>query len=263
MLIWIDPRLILIINNSTVIALGLCLYHLQRSPLVILSSLFVAVFVELLLHRWYPRVKVANLWDRVLSAVPSALSILIMLKLFRWWLYPALVGIAIISKYTIQLFQGRHVFNPTNFAIVFAYTFVPVRYITLVPDQFSLNIIPVLITFTLGSFAVVFAKRWILPLIYLLATLAISIFLDMFWKIPFIEVFGPEVGVSGLIFIFFMMTDPRTSPSKNRHQVFFGFVIALITIFLRLNEILAAQFLSLFFVSAIYAFYMGWVRKST
>src|SRR5215510_13273659 len=52
-----------------------------------------------------------------LSAVISALSVLLLFRSSIPWTYPVVASIAIASKYLIR-FRGRHWLNPTNFAVL-------------------------------------------------------------------------------------------------------------------------------------------------
>ena len=61
---------------------------------------------------------------RPLSALISALSVLLLFRSSVLWTYPLVVCIAIASKYGVRC-RGQHFFNPTNFGIVLGTLFLP------------------------------------------------------------------------------------------------------------------------------------------
>jgi enediyne biosynthesis protein E5 len=61
---------------------------------------------------------------RPLSALISALSVLLLFRSAAWWTYPLVTLMALSSKYLIR-FRGRHWLNPTNCGILLGVLLLP------------------------------------------------------------------------------------------------------------------------------------------
>ena len=159
-----------------------------------------------------------------------------------WWIFAATAAVSLLSKYVIRL-RGRHVFNPSNFGLVLCFLVLgpeladpldfwwgpmsPALALALgliVIGGFAilsrLGLLAMAISFWLvfvAAIAVVaaaghaFTARWHLgPIadLHLWVTLATS----------------PEI----LVFLFFMLTDPKTVPAGRRERIAFGISVALL-----------------------------------
>lgn len=158
-----------------------------------------------------------------------------------WWLFAAVAGLSLLSKYVIR-YRGSHVFNPSNVGLVAAFVLLGSSRVEpldfwwgpldawLVVAYAVILVGGVLITRRLRLLALGGAF-WI-TLAAGLGLLAASghcmtanwAFLPVcgtdFWRVV---VTSPEV----LIFLFFMITDPRTVPSGTVGRVAFGMLVAI------------------------------------
>ena len=153
-----------------------------------------------------------------------------------WWIFAGTAAVSLLSKYVIRV-RGAHVFNPSNFGLVLCF-------LVLGPEladpldfwwgPLSPALVLALAIIIAGGFA-------ILSRLHLLA-LALS-----FWTVfvgamavvaatghamtarwhpgpveglHFLTIlaFSPEI----LVFVFFMLTDPRTVPAGQRERITFG-----------------------------------------
>lgn len=248
----IDSRWFPIVNNSILLFLALAFYYFLIPLQVVILSFLVGIGTEYVLFRLtnkYPE----HLWRKqILSPLTTTLSILLIVRSFEIWVYLPVVALAIASKYILYTKEQGHIFNPGNFGIVVAYCLVPSGWIGMYPNQFSLDTYPVLQTILLGMMTTFFVNRYLLPASFLLSTLFIGLILHAIGWFHFIDILGPELGVSSLILIFFMMTDPKTSPEKFWHQILFGIAMAIVNLLLKLNEVIASQIFALFLVSPLY-----------
>lgn len=160
-----------------------------------------------------------------------------------WWIFALVAGFSLLSKYLIR-WHGTHVFNPSNFGLVVAFLVVGSNVIEpldfwwgpldawLVASYVIIIIGGVLITGRLGMVAMA-ATFW-LAFAAFLAVLAGSghcmtttwaiapVCGSEFWRIVALS---PEV----LIFLFFMITDPKTIPEGRFARLLFAASIAALS----------------------------------
>ncbi len=158
-----------------------------------------------------------------------------------WWVFAGVAGFSLATKYLVR-YRGSHVFNPSNIGlvivfIVFGSTRVePLDFwwaplgTAMILAYAVILIGGLLITARLGLLAAV-ATFW-LTLAAGLGVLAASghcmvarwAFAPVcgfdYWRVI---LFSPEV----LIFLFFMITDPKTVPTGRVGRVAFGFLVAV------------------------------------
>jgi hypothetical protein len=160
---------------------------------------------------------------------------------YGWYVFAAVAGLSLLSKYVIK-YRGSHVFNPSNIGLVVA--FLVLGSTRVEPLDFwwaPLNVWMIaayvviiggglLITRRLGLLALA-ATFWI-SLTALVGVLSASGHC-MVTNWSFTPVCGadffrvivtsPEV----LIFLFFMITDPKTVPAGRVGRVVFGLLVAI------------------------------------
>jgi hypothetical protein len=143
---------------------------------------------------------------------------------------------AIGSKYLFRVgFNGhsRHIFNPSNFGITATLLVFPWVGIAQ-PYMFTENlrdagdwIFPALIVCS-GSFLnTVFTKRMPLVVSWLGAFVLQAAVRHFVFGNLFLPSLNPMTGVAFLLFTFYMVTDPATTPSAVRGQIAFGAAVAL------------------------------------
>ncbi|MBI5088314.1 MAG: RnfABCDGE type electron transport complex subunit D [Actinobacteria bacterium] len=158
----------------------------------------------------------------------------------HWWVFSAVAGGSLLTKYLIR-YRGSHVFNPSNIGLVV--TFIVLGSSRVEPLDFwwrpmgpamtaAYAVIIVgglVISARLGLLAIV--GSFYVTLAVGIGVLAISghcmvarwSFTPVcdfeYWRII---VTSPEV----LIFLFYMITDPRTVPSTRRGRIVFGLLVA-------------------------------------
>lgn len=127
---------------------------------------------------------------------------------------------------------ARHFLNPSNAGI--ALTLLVFPWVSIAPPyQFLENLqgawdwVPPAIIVATGTFLNGrFTKR--LPLIagWLSGFAAQALLRSLLWGSPLAAGFVPLTGMAFVLFTFYMVTDPGTTPSSPRHQVAFGLATA-------------------------------------
>jgi len=254
----VDPRWYVLSNNSALLLLGIALWGLQRDWVQVAFCLAMGSSTELLAafaFKKHARVRVA---DRLLSAAVASISTVVLVRAGEWWFYGLLVSLAIVSKYVLVDAEGRHVFNPTNFAIVFSLAFLP-DHLFVRPDQFSFDqstfyvVLPMVGGF--GALAMAGANRWRGTLAYYLTILCAGVPLGAALGLKPLWVLAPEMNISTLIFAFLMMTDPRTTPTPPGEQWLFGGAVALLHLALRYKQVPYSPFVSLFIITGFWSLF--------
>ena len=163
-----------------------------------------------------------------------------------WYVFAAIAGLSLLSKYVVK-YRGTHVFNPSNIGLVVA--FVVLGSSRIEPLDFwwaPLN------GWMLAAYAVILIGGLLITRRLKLLALAASFWLTLaagigllavgghcmtanwafapvcgfdFWRVI---VTSPEV----MIFLFFMITDPKTVPAGRVGRIVFGFVVAVVSVLL-------------------------------
>jgi hypothetical protein len=160
---------------------------------------------------------------------------------YGWWAYAAVAGLSLLTKYVIR-YRGSHVFNPSNIGLVVAFVLLgtsraePLDFWWAPLDGWMIAAYVVIIA---GGLLI--TRR--LQLLALAATFWLSLAVGVailaasghcmtanwafapvcgvdFWRVI---VTSPEV----LIFLFFMITDPKTIPAGRVARVAFGLAVAI------------------------------------
>lgn len=179
----------------------------------------------------------ASMVDFLLSAHITGLAVS-MLLYANQRLAPVAFGaaLAIASKCLIRLHVDgaeRHVFNPSNLGIALTLLLFPSVGIAP-PYMFTENlghvgdwILPALIV-ALGTLLNArYTRRWPLIAAWLIGFVLQAVLRHTFFGARLEGAFMPMTGVAFLLFTFYMVTDPATTPSRPREQIAFGLAVAL------------------------------------
>lgn len=247
----IDPRYLVIVNHTILLLSAVMFLDLRRSWEQILLAIVLAVVTELILAKLTSKQEKFDVSDRVLSAVVLALGALILVRSAYWWFYGFIAVVGVISKYLLTNENRRHIYNPTNVAIVFALIVLP-DYLSVRPDSFSTHFSSLCCILFFGTIAVLKANSWRITLGYFLGIVLLGLPFAQISGYQYLLVFGPELNVTVVLFAFLMITDPLTSPRTPYFQWIFGFLIAAVNLFLRYQELYYSQFIALFIVISFF-----------
>jgi Na+-translocating ferredoxin:NAD+ oxidoreductase RnfD subunit len=183
--------------------------------------------------------------------------------------------VAICSKAVLRgPFGGgtRHFFNPSNFGITV--TLLVFSWVSVAPPyQFTENmtgfgdwILPAVIVCTGTFLNARFTKR--LPLIaaWLGGFVAQAGLRSLFLDTPFEAGLIPMTGVAFILYTFYMVTDPATTPAGRRDQIGFGLSVAAVYGVLMVAHVVFGLFFALTIVCAcrgLCMYAMQWITKST
>jgi Na+-transporting NADH:ubiquinone oxidoreductase subunit NqrB len=183
-----------------------------------------------LLFQWLALAYWGGTKDGLKSGMISGLSLCMMLKAYAWWVPVFAAAISIFSKYLIR-FRGKHVFNPTNLGIVATVILTGEAWIS--PGQWGSNVALVAFIGLLGLMVVLKVGRLDTALVFI-GTLAIFEFsrnvLYLGWPADFF--FHQFTSGTLLLFAFFMITDPVTTPNRTISRVIWAALVACLSFYL-------------------------------
>jgi Na+-translocating ferredoxin:NAD+ oxidoreductase RnfD subunit len=243
-----DARWMVLGNNALLLAWGLAFFGLQRSVVQIATCLVATIGGELLLSRVTGDRR--STYDRLLSSATAAVSTLVLLVSPDAWFYALAGFVAVASKYLVRDARDRHVFNPTNFAIVASVALLP-DHLLVRPDQFSGSpwLMAQIVAF--GIVAAMRGARFRTSLGYYAAVVGFALPVGALLGIRPLWILAPEINTSTLIFALLMITDPRTTPDGGREQLLFGFVVGVVHLALRYLQVPYSPFIALFTVAGL------------
>jgi enediyne biosynthesis protein E5 len=160
------------------------------------------------------------------SPLITGLSLSLLLRADEPWLHLAAAVIGIGSKFLLRI-DGKHIFNPAGFAIVVLLLVAP-HHVWISPGQWGSAIwFAALIAFL--AILVLSAARRADVAIFFLAGHALLLLIRAAWlgdplAIPLHQLQSGSL----LIFAFFMISDPRTTPDSRLGRLLFALAVALL-----------------------------------
>jgi len=219
----IDPRYLIAFLITLVLVVAQLRYHMVGGYDRLATALLTCVVVEAALSLFI-RGSVVNL----LSAYISGLSLTLLTKPQGAVLWPFMAGgfLAIASKYVLQ-YRNNHLWNPTNFAIVVLLLAAPNR-ISVLSHQWGNDVFTNLVIWGFGLVIVTRVRVLHITLAYVAAFLLLNAARALALGQGVLPEIAPIAGPMYQLFVFFMITDPRTIVRDRRWQIGVAVIIALV-----------------------------------
>ena len=212
-----DPRTYQIAALSLLLAYGMTQLGFDVTPArvaVILGSALVA--------QWgWSRARGIRFDPR--SAAISALSLCLLLRSNSWLLLLAAALIAVSSKFLVRV-RGKHVFNPTNGAIVALLLLTPQIWVS--PGQWGNVAFFAFLIACLGGLVVNRASRSDVTYAFILFYGALMIGRSLWLGEPMAIPLHRFQNGALLLFTFFMISDPKTTPDTRAGRILFAALVA-------------------------------------
>ncbi len=247
-----DPRLRLALVITSLQVLGQTAFAFQLSIAQILVALLTCAVLEFAIAF---RSRGVIMWPA--SALLTGNGVAFVLRvpgtehgdwwsMNGWWIFAGTAAVALLSKHVIR-FRGHHFLNPSNFGLVACFVLLGSTRadpLALWWGPMSLWMALALGIIVVGVFTILLRLQLLEIAVTFWITFAAGIGViavaghEMtarwhlgpitgfdFWRAL---VFSPEV----LIFLFFMITDPKTSPADRRSRRVYAVAIALVAVLL-------------------------------
>lgn len=244
----IDARYIAPIFITVILLIAQMSYGVLESYRQTLIAIGSSILAEIVLSRL-----VYKKWPHLASAYVTGISVGILLRTPWTWPFALCSVLSIGSKYVLRV-KGRHLWNPSNFGISMMLLLAPQAVATL-GIQWGNSIWPMVIVWTLGAFIV-----WRLSRLHICAAYVASFiaFAALRAALPGHHPFGldrafnaelaPITGPMYQLYIFFMITDPKSTVLTRRGQIAVAVAVAAMECVLRLLDNVHAPYYALFLV---------------
>lgn len=238
--------LILLVGN---VSFGI-LESYEKTLLAIVTS----IVTELILGRIF-----LHKWPHLASAYITGISVGILLRSPLFWPYVLCSLLAITSKYVLRV-NGRHIWNPSNFGIS-AMLFLAAESVATLSIQWGNNLGAMLVIWILGSVIIWRLRRFHICAVYVVSFIALAFVRTWITGDPLLSEISPVTGPEYQLFIFFMITDPKTTVRSKKGQCIVAFLVALVEMLFRLDQSVYAPFYALFWVGPIALLIEMWLNS--
>ncbi|HNS87915.1 MAG TPA: RnfABCDGE type electron transport complex subunit D [Parvularculaceae bacterium] len=199
----IDPRLFQIAALGALLIFGVAARAFEITP-----AEFFVIGATALTTQWAMSAIFAVKFEAK-SALITTLSLTLLLRAEALWPLAAAAFIAIASKFLLRM-RGKHVFNPANIGIVAVTLATGAAWTT--PGQWGTAVWLAALIAGVGSFVTWRASRLDVPLFFL-GVFAMLLFARATWlgdplSIPMLRLQNGAL----VLFAFFMISDPKTTP---------------------------------------------------
>lgn len=255
-------------------------------PLVALATAYSLELLFELLNSWsngrtpgFLGGGLKNFVDFLLPAHISGLACgMLLYANDRLWVVAFAAAVAISSKLLLRVPVGnkkyRHFYNPSNFGItvtllLFSWVSIsPPYHFTENLDRIGDWLLPSIIVVTGSLLNAKFTKRVPLILAWVGGFVAQAVIRSIIFETPLVAGLSPMTGLPFVLYSFYMVTDPATTPFKKSSQVAFGAGVAAVYGILLLAHVVFGLFFALTIVCTVRAITCcasAWVtsRKTT
>jgi hypothetical protein len=207
-------------------------------------AIATSILIELVLHRIF-----AGKWPHLASAYISGISVGILVRSPAIWPFALCSALSITSKYVLRV-KDRHIWNPSNFGIC-ALLFLAPEYVASLSIQWGNNVWPMLVVWLLGSIIIWRLKRFHITATYVVSFVVFSLVRSWITGHPWQAEVAPITGPMYQLFIFFMITDPKTTVHSKLGQCAVVVAVAFVEMLFRLAESVHAPYYALFVVGPV------------
>jgi enediyne biosynthesis protein E5 len=240
-LLSLDNRYIAPVFITCILLAGHLSFGILESYQKTLLAIGTSIMLELVLGRIF-----FHKWVHPASAYITGISVGILIRSPAFWPYAVCSAISITSKYVLRI-KGRHLWNPSNFGIS-VMLFLAADAVASLSIQWGNYLWPMLVIWVLGSIIIWRLRRFHITGIYVVSFIAFAFLRSWMTGSPWQSEISPITGPMYQLFIFFMITDPKTTVRSKRGQCLVVFLVALLEMVMRLDQVVYAPFYALFIV---------------
>ena len=229
---YLDARWFQILFLASFLALGALARDFALTPLQVLLT-FASALLTQAGWQWGLDLPGKKKWGGYLSAIISSFGICILVRSENAWVHPLLACVAMSSKYLIRGGPAAcksHLLNPANLAAFAAFAWMPGAWLS--PGQWGSGNLAALWFLALGGLVTQRISRWDVSLSFLAtwaALLALRLVaLDYAWNPGAAMWLQQASNGAVLLFAFFMISDPMTTPQHKGARIAYAVAVALL-----------------------------------
>jgi Na+-translocating ferredoxin:NAD+ oxidoreductase RnfD subunit len=237
----IDNRFLAPVLVTVVLLVGDLSFGILEGYSRTVLAMVTAIATEIVLGRITYRK-----WPHLASAYISGISVGMLVRSPLVW--PFVIGsvLSIGSKYALR-WRGRHLWNPSNFGLCALFFLAPAS-VAALSIQWGNQIWPMIEVWVLGTIILWRLRRLHVCATYVAAFLLLSVVRSEVTGVSWLAAIAPITGPMYQLFIFFMITDPRTTVRRTWGQCVVVVLVAVAEMFLRLGDVVYAPLYALFLV---------------
>ena len=228
----LDPRYFQVIFQAIFLSYGILFLHWNADwrhyTISIGGCLLFQYMADSIKTRRFLRPTEFDRWG--FSVLISAMSLCLLLKTNDWYVSLLAAFLTVASKYVLR-FNQKHIFNPSAFGIVA--TLLLTKDAWLSPGQWGSNAVIFFGVVTFGTIVVTRVQKLDVSLAFLLSFIGL-----LYWRQVYVlgwpmDHFIHSVSTGSLLlFTFFMISDPRTSPNHPVARIIWAVLIAAVSFYL-------------------------------
>ena len=253
----LDNRYIAPLFITFILLVGHLSYGILESYPKTALAIATALVTELILGRIF-----YGKWLNLSSAYITGISVGMLVRSPAYWPFSLCSAVSIMSKYVLRV-KGRHIWNPSNFGLSVLF-FLGAETVAGLSIQWGNFIAPMLVIWILGSIIIYRAKRFHICLTYVISFFVFAFLRSWITGQPWQAEVAPITGPMYQLFVFFMITDPKTTVKTKLGQCIVAFLVAFAEFVFRLMQVVYAPFYALFVVGpAANLIEMWWESRKT
>jgi hypothetical protein len=190
-------------------------------------AIVVTTIAELIIGRFF-----WGKWPHLASAYISGISVGILIKSPLLWPFILCSLVTISSKYVLRIGK-RHLWNPSNFGVTMMLLLAPDSVATLTV-QAGNNGLSVVAIWILGGLIMYRLGLFHIPLAFVLSFIPLAFLRSYVTGHPWQAEISPITSPMFQLYMFFMITDPKTITHRKWSQIVVAILVACMETFWRL-----------------------------
>jgi hypothetical protein len=207
-------------------------------------AIVTSVLMELVLSRF-----AAGRWPHLASCYITGISVGILVRSPLLLPYVLCSMLSISSKYALRI-KGRHLWNPSNLGVSVMLFLTP-DIVSPLSQHWGNEIWAGLIIMGLGSLILYSVGLFHITLTYVATFIVLSVLRSFVTNTLLITEIALLTAPAYQLFIFFMITDPKTTTRTKKRQCAVAVLVAVVESTLRLCREIYAPFYALFIVGPL------------
>ncbi len=170
-------------------------------------------------------------WPHLASGYVSGISVGILIKSHVLWPFIVCALITILSKYVLRV-ANRHLWNPSNFGVAMM-LFVAPAYVASLTIQAGNNGWSVVAVWVMGGLIMWKLGRFHIPAAFVLTWVPLGYVRSLVTGDPWLTEIASVTSPMFQLYIFFMITDPKTTTKYRWSQTLVAMLVAVVETALR------------------------------